>query len=777
MKPHPYVRVLKESFASRKISRRDFLWTATALGLSSIEAVEFANTILGVPISRPAHAAEQDLAGGILKVGMPIDPIDDPHSPPSRSARIISSQSLETLTALYADMITRPRLLESWEASDDLRTWTFTLKRNVPWQNSNQVLDADAVIWNLQRIAAPQSYHPGKWLFAPYLLTPTEGIYNLWDAQAIERVDSHTFRLNLKVPTITVPEDLSNDLLPIINPEAKTREEMLAGTGPYELIALEPGWRALFRRNNGYWGEKPNLDGVEFLHSHGRGSTEVRALRTGTLSLIPATDPEQLAYSTEHKAKEVSLLATPSSETAVARVRVDTSPFDDQRVRFALKVATDPEHVVQEGFRGFATRGEHNHLSPIHPDYQKPQEIAFNPEMAKSLLQEAGYANGLDLTITRPSEPKWLEPYLSVMISQWKKAGIRVEPRVVKAEEYWSNWKQYSFALTPWGHQPYGAMILDRVYTTNAAWNESGFSNARFDELTLRAAGTFDIEKRQSLLSELGKILQNEGPITQPVFRSQVYLASSVVEGFQPHPNGAVDTHQVVFKPPPVPKAKPAKGEFSVRQSIVDFLEGPGSEISGYELYSYLLLHAETNQERNQEILRYVLGSFSQADRTRYSSSNLNIVYLPIRNGKLDAAITSLELPADERGSAFANLFDFGLARDILFNLCHNAYTEALNCDAASLIGPFLIASPWPVSTPALSASVRPPLLFVDLSGMHHSGFGEVVHAFGVQVTRKTPFDREAVDALKLRVLEITLRAGSWFEWVGKGLTFLKIDI
>jgi peptide/nickel transport system substrate-binding protein len=145
---HQYIPELSEQLRQKKISRRDFIHTVTLLGVSAGAAYAMAGKITGQGAVIPKAAAQGK--GGNLRCAMRIQEMSDPATfdwtPKSNVARHIT----EYLVRTGADNITRPYLAESWEASDDLKTWTFKLRKGIKWSNGDN-FGADDVVHNFKR--------------------------------------------------------------------------------------------------------------------------------------------------------------------------------------------------------------------------------------------------------------------------------------------------------------------------------------------------------------------------------------------------------------------------------------------------------------------------------------------------------------------------------------------------------------------------------------------------------------------------------------------------
>ena len=154
--PHPYIPELVENLRQKKVDRREFLRTSTLLGLSATAAYGIAGQITGQSFMPVAKAAGK---GGILRVSMQIQEMADSATFDWTPKANVSRHFLEYLTITGPDNITRPYLAEKWEASDDLKTWTFNLRKGVKWNNGDE-FNADDVVFNFERWLNPEPRVP-----------------------------------------------------------------------------------------------------------------------------------------------------------------------------------------------------------------------------------------------------------------------------------------------------------------------------------------------------------------------------------------------------------------------------------------------------------------------------------------------------------------------------------------------------------------------------------------------------------------------------------------
>ncbi len=534
--PHPYLPTLRRQFAEGRVSRREFLRTATLLGLSAGAAYAFAGVRGGV---RTARAAAGELPkGGTCRVGMPVQDLSTPHAY-SWLQSDITRQVCQYLTRTNQDNVTVPELLQAWTASEDLRTWTLNLRRGIAWHDGRPFV-ADDVVWNLEHLLDPDTGSSTLGLMKGYLLKEVETedggtTTELWDANAIEKLDDHTVRLNLKQPQLAVPEHLFHYPNHMLDPAENGQFGPGSnGTGPFRLIDYEVGQRAVLAANPDYWGEGPHLDRLEMIDLGGDGSAELAALESGQIDIL--RDMNIRLSDSVARMDHAAYQSAPSGQTAVARVQVDKKPFDDPRVRKALRLAVDTPRVLEIAHQGEGIAGEHHHVCPIHPEYADIGRMPQDLERARALLAEAGYPDGLDLEIACKNSPDWELDAVQAMQQMWAQAGLRVSINNMPASAYWDVWTQVPFGFTDWAHRSLGIMALALAYQSGGDWNESNYANPELDRLLTEAEGIPDPEARRAVMAEIERIMQEDGPIVQPLWRAVFAAANNRVKGFRLHP-------------------------------------------------------------------------------------------------------------------------------------------------------------------------------------------------------------------------------------------------
>jgi len=554
---HALVPTLKRQLVERQIDRREFIRYATLLGMAAPAAYAFAARATGTRLIAPAEAQTALPKGGTLRLAMRCQDLKSPHTYSWIESANSARQVLDYLTVTGPDNVTRPSLIEKWEPSPDLKTWTLRVRKSVKWHSGRQ-FTADDVTWNLKRVLDPKTGSSVLGLMKGFLLEEYETgekdekgnpkkSTRLWDANAIQKVDDFTVRLNGKTPQLAVPEQLFHYPLLILDPAENGEFKVGSnGTGAFTLVENEVGRRQVLRaRKPGYWGGGPNLDQLEFIDLGDDPAASVAALASKQVDGLYGADIVQL--DALQKIPHVQMYQVTTAYTATARMQ-PVKPFDDKRVRQAMRYAIDSNVVLQVAHRGLGQAGEHHHVSPVHPEYAKLPALTRDVARARKLLADAGYPNGIDVEIVCRPQPAWELIAVQTMVEQWKDAGIRVKINVMPSTQYWEVWTKVPFGFTTWAHRPLGIMSLALAYRSGGPWNESKYSNPEFDRLLTQAEGTIDIASRREIMARLETILQDDGPIVQPVWRAIFTFHDKRVLGFKPHPALYIFGHQLAIQ-------------------------------------------------------------------------------------------------------------------------------------------------------------------------------------------------------------------------------------
>ncbi len=548
---HAYIPELEDLYRKGRITRREFLRNATLLGMSLASASAFlASCAQPAPTATPKPAAPAPTAtpepagpkrGGTLTMGTRVLGVDHParYSWVEGDANI-TRFVVQYLTRTDRNNITHPYLLEKWEASEDLKTWTLHLRKNVTW-TTGEPFNADDVVFTMK-----------EWL-NPDVGSSVLGLMSYLQPSNIEKKDDHTVVLHLDSAQIGVPEHLYHYPSPILDHRTFEGDWLKnpVGTGPFTLEEWSVGERAVLKaRKEGYWkmgedGEPlPYLDEMVFVDLGEEETAFVSALKGGQIDYYyPLT---AAAFQALKDDSNVVTVPIATSQVRVLRMRVDMEPWTDARVRNAVKLCQDKDKILKLAYFGEGITGPDCHVSPVHPEFCPMDPKPYSPEEAKALLAEAGYPDGLDVTITVGSGWGDVVSYAETLKQDAEAAGLRITINAIPNSAYWDVWTEADFAVTPWTHRPLAVMVLPLAYTCDAEgtpvpWNESRWCDDEFDELLTEAMGTLDVEERRKIMCDVQRIQVERGPIGIPYWRNMWLTHSPKFKGMLPHPTNYND--------------------------------------------------------------------------------------------------------------------------------------------------------------------------------------------------------------------------------------------
>jgi len=442
---------------------------------------------------------------------------------------------IEYLTYTDLKNITHPWLLEKWEASEDLKTWTLSLRKEVKW-STGEPFNADDVVFTMNEWLNPDVGSSVLGLMGGYLQPAN-----------IEKKDDLTVVLHLDSAQIGVPEHLHHYASPIIDHRTFKGDwlENPVGTGAFTLEEWSVGERAVLKgRKEGYWKKGadgkplPYLDEIVGIDLGDEATAFVTALKGGQIDVFY---PEVTGFQALKGDTNVTIGSVASTATRVMRMRVDMEPWTDVRVRNAMKLCQDKAKMLKLGYFDEGVIGPDCHVSPVHPEFSPMEAQKYDPEKAKALLAEAGYPDGIDCTIAVGEQWPDIVSYGQILKTDAEPAGIRITINSMPGESYWDVWTEADFAVTSWAHRPLAVMTLPLAYVcdkegTPVPWNESRWCDAEFDTLLTQAMGILDVEERRKVMADIQKIQVERGSIGIPYWMNVWVAHNPKLKGILPHP-------------------------------------------------------------------------------------------------------------------------------------------------------------------------------------------------------------------------------------------------
>ena len=528
-KIHPAIPAAHDALRQNKISRREFVRLATLLGLSAAGARTLAACGGEEPVTPPA-ASTTLKRGGTMKIGSAVQRLDHP----ARLSWVEGANQLrqvaEYLTETGPDNITRPWLLERWEADAEVKTWTLYLRRGIRFNNGAE-LQADDVLFNFE-----------QWL-NPNTGSSVLGLMSYLDRNNIEKIDDYTLRLHLSQAQIAVPEHLFH--YPALILHRSFEGDFIkqpVGTGPFELKEYTETERVVLQRRSDYWkngadgNPLPYLDQLIYLDLE--PDARAAAMQSGQLDCI--YQPRPADWQALKDMPGITVRPVSTAQTFALRMRSDLPPWNDVRVRTALKLCQDRQKILQLAYFGQGDLGPDAHVAPVHPSYCAKDLPAYNPEKARALLAEAGYPQGLKVKLSTKSD--MAEPEIAQALKEMATpGGFDIQLDITEPSSYWERWTEVDLGITAWTHRPLGTMVLALAYTADkdgvpVPWNETRWVDAEFNQLLRQAERTLDVEARRQVMCQIEDIMQERGPIGIPFWRRVWNITRTEFQNVQAHP-------------------------------------------------------------------------------------------------------------------------------------------------------------------------------------------------------------------------------------------------
>ena len=462
-------------------------------------------------------------AGGILRVGATgggaKDTIDA--QGPVADPDIMRVWNLyEPLAVRSPDFSKLEMLLAESIEAQKADSWTIRLKDGITFHNGKTV-DADDVIFSIRRIIDKKNPKVGA------------ASLNYVDGPGMKKLDARTVRVPLKFANAGFPDDLGQYFNTILPTDYDPKKPV--GTGPFKFQSFSPGQRSVFVKNENYWESgKPLLDQLVII-DFPDDAARVNALLSGQVDAISNLPASQIASVKGNPNMRVLISQTGAWQPFT--MRIDASPFDDNRVRQAFRLIVDRNQMVQQVLSGQG-RVANDLYAPYDPVYAKdlPQRKQ-DLEQAKSLLKQAGREKMTVELVTAPVFAGVVEA-AQVFAEQAKGAGVNVKVRKVDTGTFYGdNYLKWPFAQDYWATRLYLTQVAQGDLP-DSPFNETHWGKGRFEKLIQQGRAELDDAKRAEILHEAQKMQYEEGGYIIPYFSNLIDAYSAKVGGFAPAKSG-----------------------------------------------------------------------------------------------------------------------------------------------------------------------------------------------------------------------------------------------
>ena len=484
------------------ISRRRFLSTTGAAGGLLITAF------------RPTPSmAQGEKSGGLLRVSVTFGLATiNPIMHISGAEWMATKWMYNNLTRLGPKREPIPDLAESWTAADGARSWTFKLRQGVKFHTGRE-MTSDDVVATFTTLLDPKTASPYRGEVGPI--------------DKVEAVDKYTVRFALKSPFSIFPAVLAVPNGRIVAREGLGDMKALAsrefGTGPFKLKEFIPGDRVLVERSPDYFRKgEPYLDGV-LLRVFPDPATELAAFKSKEIDLISGLTPDlhsQIATTPGAEALSVS-----GGTFVAVTLPSDKPPFNDNRVREALKLCVDRKLMLAAIHNGQGELGVDHPVSTAYPVHSPLPPRTPELDRARQLMKEAGLGNGVTVKLFAANSPPFRERVAVVLKEMARPAGFNIDVEVVAYDRYLAQvWNKGVMYVLFYATRPTADAILTKVYHPKEGLDEGRWAASHPNAIKAleQAREIVDLDRRRRHYADFLKVSRDEGPFLIPFFMNEI---------------------------------------------------------------------------------------------------------------------------------------------------------------------------------------------------------------------------------------------------------------
>ena len=448
---------------------------------------------------------------------------------------------------------------ESWSISDDGKEYIFNINKNAKWSNGDPVT-ADDFVWSWKRIltASLGSQYPDMLYYLEGAYEYHNGLIDDFDLVGVKSIDEHTLQVNLKNPTPFFLGLLSHYSTWPVHKDTVlkfgdiddrngewTRPGNFVCNGPFQLKTWELNNKIVVEKNPHYYdASMVRLNEIHY-YPVSNVMTEDRMFRAGQLHLTSTLPSQKCPIYIE---ENPDLRIDPYMGTYFYRINTENEVLKDVKVRKALAYSIDRQLLVDKVTK-CGQIPAYSFTPPGTNGYQPTTEIPFDPILAKSLLEEAGFSEEnpfpkLEILFNTNEDHR----KLALAVQQMWQINLGIEVELVNQD-----WKVYlnremigdfQISRAGWiGDYEDPNTFLD-LMRPNRGNNKTGWENMEYDALVEKANTINNQAERYELLYKAEEILIENMPVIPLYTYVRAYQLSSDVKGFSPH---ILDHHHPKF--------------------------------------------------------------------------------------------------------------------------------------------------------------------------------------------------------------------------------------
>jgi peptide/nickel transport system substrate-binding protein len=531
---------LIEGVAKGRMTRRQMLQRAAVLGLSGA-ALSSLNLVAAS--AQESTPAAQPVTGGTLHVALQADPTTlDPTQAGLTAIWKVIEHVYDTLVRVDPTLTAVPGLAESWDISDDATVYTFHLRQGITFHDGTP-LTADDVLFSYTRVLDPATAAVNA---ANFLSVKGAADFNsgaTTTLEGIKVIDPQTVEITLEEPDasfLTILSTAGSIIMSKAFVEANNGDvsQVANGTGPFTFKEYIPTTSVSLEKNPNYWEPGlPYLDAIEAVIASD-DTSRTGALIQGSADFIeyaPLRDVDTLSSTDGLKVAGDEL-----TNIRYLGINLARAPFDNLQVRQAIAAAIDRAPIIESAVFGHGV-GVDTVFAPSYWAGYEHDVPAPDVEKAKSLLAEAGYADGFKTTLITYQPYSFMTNSAIIVQEQLKQIGIEIDYTALEPATISQRLVDRDFDLVIGGTNswidPHPVLLSN--FGTGQDGNTTGYSNPQVDDLIAQGKVETDQAKRAEIYKQLQQILLTDLPWV-PLFVANQYEAmKNSVNGYVHYPTGS----------------------------------------------------------------------------------------------------------------------------------------------------------------------------------------------------------------------------------------------
>lgn len=445
------------------------------------------------------------------------------------------------LVTLNSDLEVVGDIAESWDTSDDSRTYTFRLRDGVAFHNGKAVTASDFK-YSIERAADPETHSPVAEAYLGDIVGVKEKLRGeANEVSGVRMVDDITVQITIDAPKAYFLAKLTHPTAFVVDREnvesGVSWWQRPNGTGPFKLREWREGQRIVLERNGHFYREVAKLKRVTFLL---RGDSmmmyengEIDITEVGTANIERALDPTNPLNE--------ELVTAPQLSVGYIGFNAAMPPFDDEKVRQAFCHAVDKEKLVEVLLKGIVEPA-YGVLPPGMPGYNEDLEgLSYDVATAEQLLAESSYHDDLPpIVLSVPGSCAGISSLYVAIASMWgENLGAEVEIEAVEWETFLEDLRDRRFQAfrVSWiADYPDAENFLDLLFHSESVENHMAYSNPELDHLLEAARVEGDVDTRIAMYQQIEQRIVDDAPWLPLWFGRSHFLVKPYVRDFSPAP-------------------------------------------------------------------------------------------------------------------------------------------------------------------------------------------------------------------------------------------------